>query len=80
MINIYRLMRLSSKKATKGGLSQPEGKKLFETKLKSIKYMIDMLTSYNNSSLGKRLGKIDMRIAGILTFLSSCIGIYLLWL
>ena len=54
-------------------------KKLMENALKAIKYVMDILTSYNNSSLKKVFGDINHKLAGFLTFFSSSIGIYLLW-
>lgn len=47
--------------------------------LKAIKYSMDVLTSYNNSSLKRVGGEINHKMAGFLTFFSSAIGIYLLW-
>lgn len=54
-------------------------KKLVENALKVIKYVMDILTSYNNSSLKKMFGEINHKLAGFLTFFSSSIGIFLLW-
>lgn len=54
-------------------------KKLIENALKVLKYVMDILTSYNNSSLKKVLGEINHKLAGFLTFFSSSIGIFLLW-
>jgi hypothetical protein len=53
--------------------------KLFENGIKCIKYIMDVLTSYNNSSLKAHCGQINLKIAGMLTVLSSLIGVFLLW-
>ena len=78
MINTYRLAKLHSKKY-KLGLSSEEGNKMWEIQLKIVKYVLDVMSSYNNSSLAKKWGKISLKLAGINTFISSCIGIYLMW-
>ena len=54
-------------------------KKLVEHALKVIKYVMDILTSYNNSSLKKVFGEINHKLAGFLTFFSSSVGLILLW-
>jgi hypothetical protein len=52
--------------------------KMVENSLKAVKYLMDILTSYNNSSLRRVGGEINHKLAGYLTFLSSVIGIFLL--
>ena len=52
---------------------------MWEIQLKIVKYVLDVMSSYNNSSLAKKWGKISLKLAGINTFISSCIGIYLMW-
>jgi len=47
--------------------------------LKVIKYVFDVLTSYNNSSMKSHCGEINHKLAGYMTLASSIIGIYLLW-
>jgi len=68
-------------KQTKGSSeeSAKAGKKAVENKLKAAKYLLDVLTSYNSSSLKSILGEINPKLAGLLTFISSCIAIYILW-
>lgn len=50
-----------------------------ENLLKAVKYCMDVLTSYNNSSFKRIGGEINHKLAGYLTFFSSAIGIFLLW-
>lgn len=53
--------------------------KLTVNGLKTIKYMLDSITSYNNSSVASRVGTVNKKLAGYLTILSSCINMYLIW-
>lgn len=50
-----------------------------ESGLKTLKYVMDVLTSYNNSSAAARAGQINHKLAGWLTLASALLGIYLLW-
>lgn len=79
---IYTYRYSSLRKETAVGSQQKRKSilnKVIENGLKSIKYLMDVLTSYNNSSLKPILGEINHKLAGLLTFLSSGIGIYLMW-
>jgi hypothetical protein len=63
----------------KGRGAEEEGRaKARESGLKTIKYVMDVLTSYNNSSAG-RVGQINHKLAGWLTLASALIGLFLLW-
>ena len=78
---IYSYRIATAPKQAKG--SSEEGakaeRKAVENKLKAAKYLLDVLTSYNNSSLKSMLGEINPKLAGLFTFFSSCIAIYILW-
>lgn len=52
---------------------------MIESQLKIIKYILDLMTSYNNSSVAKYWGKINPKLAGLYTFISSVIGLYIMW-
>jgi len=72
---------LTAKKAAKGSEEEERKaeRKTNENKLKAVKYLFDVLSSYNNSGLSKRLGEISPKLGGLFTFISSCIGMYILW-
>jgi len=57
-----------------------ELKKIKEFKLKIVKYILDVLSSYNNSSLKNYLGGLNPKLVGLYTFFSSCIGMYIMWM
>lgn len=67
------------KREGKGEKEEEKKRKMVENMLKAVKYLLDVLTSYNNSSLKRLGGEINHKLAGFLTFLSSAIGIFLLW-
>ncbi len=68
-------------KAPKGD-KEKEGeaqRKANEHKLKAVKYLLDVLSAYNSSSLKQRAGEINPKLGVLFTFVSSCIGMYILW-
>lgn len=67
----YLKMRFSSDKK--------DVMKMSENGWKALKYILDIITSYNNSSLKKKLGAVNPKLAGFFTVISSCIGIFLMW-
>jgi hypothetical protein len=56
-----------------------EEQKQNECGWRAIKYILDVVTSYNNSSLRKKMGKVNPKIAGYFTIISSAIGLFLMW-
>jgi hypothetical protein len=77
-INLTRWLRLRRAKA-KEEMSPSEQKQYRESKFKIVKYVLDVLSSYNNSSLQKYLGPLEPKFVGYITLISSCIGLYLMW-
>ena len=71
-IHLYRCLKLVLKR-------EGSDRRLRESQFKAVKYLLDVLSSYNNSSLAKCYGKLNAKLVGIYTFVSSCIGMYLLW-
>lgn len=78
-VNVQRLLSLRQKHQETTLPSDKDKSKLTEHKLKIIKYLLDLLSSYNNSSLAKHYGPINPKLIGFFTLISSCIGLYLMW-